>query len=86
MITKGGLRNWVSIAIELNSERIEIINIYRIPITLWNRFQCSLTKSNIINIKLKSTTEYRKELLNEIKQHIVKTTEIDNIIIAGDHN
>ena len=39
----------------------------------------------MVDRELKTLTDYRKEVLNEIKNHIANTMDIDDIIIADDH-
>jgi len=65
---------------------LEIINLYRLPISLSNSVCCSLIQYNLIDGKLKSTSEYRRELLNKIKQHVYNEKDITDIIIVGDYN
>jgi len=86
MVKKGKLGNWSAILLEYKGKRLEIINLYRLPISSSNGVYCSLTQYNLVNGKLKSTSEYRRELLNEIKQHIHNEKDITDIIIAGDYN
>jgi len=87
-VTVGRLGNWMAFDMSHNSKRLEIIQLYRIPITN-NKASgiCnSLTQYHLSDGKAKSSNEYRKEIFREIKHHINQNKNINDIIIAGDYN
>ena len=63
----GRLGNWMGIRLEFKEKRLDNINIYRIPRTSSNRVYYSLNQYNLIDKKIKSISDYRKELFKEIK-------------------
>ena len=85
-VTKGRLGNWLAFSLQHKKKKLEIITIYRIPRTSSNGVSCSLTQYNRINRKINSTTSYRKELLNDIREHLRKNPDINDVIISGDYN
>ena len=85
-IKVGRLGNWIAVLIEYKGKRIEIINMYRIPKTSSNGVYYSLTQLNLVDRKVRSTGEYRKEIFDEIKKYINSNNDINDIIIAGDYN
>ena len=85
-IFKSKLGNWISVKLNHNKKTIAIINIYRIPSSSSNGNICSLTQYNLLNGEAKSTTSYRKEIFNEIKEYLESNDDIDDILIAGDLN
>ena len=82
----GRLGNWIAIRLEHKGKRLEIINIYRIPRIFLNRVYCSLTQYNLIDRKIKSISDYRKELFEKIKKYVKESPKINDIIIARDYN
>ena len=48
--------------------------------------KCCLAQHNILEGNAKEATEYRKEILVEMKKHVQVKKEINDIIIAGDFN
>ena len=85
-VVKGRLGNWSAIALEHNGKRLEIINLYRIPSSSPNGECCSYTQYVLVDKRIKTIAEYRKEILNEIKHHIQENDDITDILIAGDYN
>ena len=85
-VKKRKLGNWSAILLEYKGKWLEIINFYRITISLSNRVYCSLTQYNLANRKIKPISAHRRELLNEIKQYMHNEKNITDIIIAGDYN
>ena len=85
-IEKSKLGNWISVPMQHNGKKILIINVYRIPASSAQGPRCSLTQYNVVEGKVKSATEYRKEIFKQIKQHVNKQHDIDDLIIAGDLN
>ena len=75
-------------AVKLNHKRktIALINIYRIPSSSSNGNVCSLTQYNLLDGEAKSTSDYRKEILKEIKDYIASNEDIDDVLLAGDLN
>jgi len=69
-VVKGRLGNWMAVSLVNNEKRLEIINIYRIPSTSSNGVKCSLTQYIRIDGNVQTTTEYRKEIFEDIKKHI----------------
>jgi len=63
-----------------------IINIYRILKTSSNGVYYLLTQYNKVDRKAKTVAEYRKEILNQIKQYLNENTSINDVIIVGDYN
>ena len=88
MVTVGRLGNWIAFGMNHNSKRLEIINLYRIPMANGNAsgICSSLTQYHLIDGNVKSPNEYRKEIFTEIKNHIRQNKNINDIIIAGDYN
>ena len=85
-ITKGRLGNWSAIALEYNGKRVELINLYRILLSSSNGVSCLYTQYILVDKCSKTVSQYRKEVLKEIKQHIQNNQEITDIIIARDYN
>ena len=83
---KGRLGNWSAIALEYNRKQLEVINLYRIPSSSSNGESCSYTQYVLVDKRVKTITDYRREVLQEIKHHILKNQDITDIIIAGDYN
>jgi len=71
----------MKVKLKCSMKTIVIINIYRLPAILSNGPKYSLTQYNIIEGKIKTINEYRKEI-----QYLKDNNNIDNIIIAGDFN
>ena len=73
---------------ESGKNKMQIITVYRIP----ESTQLGILKSRVqydrINGEVKTSKQYRDELLNELSQEIVSLREegIKEIIIAGDIN
>jgi len=82
---KSKLGNWMAIQLSHNNKTIAIINIYRIPISTSKGPRCCFTQYTLTEGKIKSTTQYRKEILRQIKEY-VHENKIDDIIIGGDFN
>jgi len=87
-VTVGRLGNWMAFDMRHNSKRLEIIQLYRIPVTnkKASGICSSLTQYHLSDGKAKSSNEYRKEIFREIKHHINQNKNINDIIIAGDYN
>jgi len=86
-VIKGRLGNWISIPMICNGKRIEIISIYRIPITSESEgVFSSLAQYHMKDAKIKKAKDYRREIFDEIKRHIQGNESINDIIIAGDYN
>ena len=81
----GKLGNWDAISMNYKRKRVEVINLYRIPLSSSNGPRCSLTQYARIDEKIKSASKYRSEIFNEIIQY-AKSQNITDIIIAGDYN
>lgn len=84
-ITKGPLGNWIGIKIKHKGKTIVIINVYRIPNSSQQGPTKCLTQYNILEGNAKTSTEIRKDTLNQIKQY-VNNNNVDDVIIAGDLN
>lgn len=85
-VVKGRLGNWMAVSLVNNEKRLEIINIYRIPSTSSNGVKCSLTQYIRIDGNVRTTTEYRKEIFEDIKKHIRENPDITDVLIGGDYN
>ena len=85
-VKKSWLGNWSAIALEHKGKHLELINMYRLPRSSSNGVYCSLTQYNLEDGKIKSITEYRREILEEIKRYVNMSIDISDIIIAGDYN
>ena len=85
-ITKGRLGNWIAFPLQNEKKRVEVITIYRIPSTSSNETCCSLTQYNQSERTMSMASKYRKEIFQEIQDHIRKNLEINNVIICGDYN
>ena len=83
--TKSQLGNWIAIHLQHNERIIIIINIYRIPNSTQYGPKCSATQYNLKEGKAKSPSEYRREVLNQIKNYL-DGQEYHDVIIAGDFN
>jgi len=84
-ITKGPLGNWIGIKIKHKGKSMVIINVYRIPNSSHQGPTKSLTQYNILEGNAKTSTEIRRDTLNQIKQY-VNINNVDDVIIAGDLN
>ena len=85
-IVKGRLGNWCATLLEYNGKQLEIINLHRIPSSSSNGECCSHTQHVIVEKKVKTIAECRKEILQEIKNHLRRNEDITDIAIAGDYN
>ena len=47
-----------------------MINVYRLPTSSTQGLKCCLIQYNVVEGKVKGTTEYRKELFSQIKQYL----------------
>ena len=63
-----------------------MINIYWISSSSPFGPECSIIQYNIIERKVKGTNKYRKKIFKQIKRHLNKNNEINDIIITGDFN
>ena len=81
----GRLGNWNAISLKYNKKRVEIINLYRLPLSSSNGPCCSRTQYMRIDGEIKSTSTYRSEIFKEIQQYI-QSQDITDVIIAGDYN
>ena len=77
--------NWMATTFSHNNKAVVVINLYRIPTSSSKGPRCCQTQYNIINGNMKSSTQYRKEILQQIKNYI-QTNQFNDIIIAGDFN
>ena len=85
-VKKGRLGNQSAIALEHKGKHLELINMYRLLRSSSNGVYFSLTQYNLEDGKIKSITEYRREILEEIKRYVNMSIDISDIIIAGDYN
>ena len=85
-VKKGRLGNWSAIALEYEGKQLELINVCRLLRSSSNRVCYSLAQYNLADGKIKLTTECRREILEEIKRYVNKSTDTSDIIIAGDCN
>ena len=69
-----------------NGKRLEIINLHQIPSSLSNGECCSCTQHVIVEKKVKTIAEHRKEMLQQIKNHLRRNEDVADIAIAGDYN
>ena len=60
------------------------INVHRMPRTSSNGDCFSLTQHNELDGKVKTMNEHRKQMFNQIKQHINETKDANDVAIAGD--
>ena len=58
------------IHLEHNNKRLVLINVYQIPALLQIEPYYSLTQYNFADKKVKSPSEYRKEILMQIKRYV----------------
>jgi len=77
--------NWMSMIFSHNNKTVTVINLYRIPTSLSKGPRCCQTQYNITNRIMKSSTQYRKEILQQIKEYI-QTKQFNDIIIASNFN
>ena len=68
-----------------NSKTLAIINLNRIPATSSKGPRCCITQYNIAKGTSKNNTQYRKEILKQIKEYI-QIKNFNDIIISGDYN
>ena len=85
-IFKGKLGKWIAIKLSAQNRKIAIINIYHLPSSISNRNKCSLTQYNLIDGKAKKPSQYRKEILRDIKKYVEENEDIEDTILAGDFN
>ena len=86
-VEKGRLGNWIAIPIMCNGKRLELINLYRIPMKSdSDGIYSSLAQYQLKDAKAKTAKDYRKEIFKEIKNYIRNNESINDIIIAGDYN
>ena len=85
-IYKSKRGNWMAVKLNHKRKTIALINIYRIPSSSSNGNVCSLTQYNLLDGEAKSTSDYRKEILKEIKDYIASNEDIDDVLLAGDLN
>ena len=85
-VESGPLGNWIATQLKHNNKILALINAYWILASSQQGPYCSLIQYNLAEKKSKSVTEYRKEIITQIKKYIDKNKEINDIIIAGDLN
>ena len=71
-IFKSKIGNWMAIKLYHKGRTLVVINIYQIPSTSSNGNKCSLMQYNLAEGKAKSTNDYRKEILLQIKEYLKK--------------
>ena len=85
-IAKGKCGNWIAATLQHNGKTIIVINIHRLPVASTQGPRCCATQCNVLEGSAKSTTDYRKETLQQIKDYLNQLSDIDDVIIAGDMN
>ena len=85
-IVKGHLGNWCAMPLEHNEKRLEIINLCWIPSSSSTGECCSCTQHVIVDKKVKTIAEHRKETLQGIKNYARRNEDITDVVIAGDYN
>ena len=87
-IKKDRLGWWNSVRLESGKNKLQIITVYRIAKSTQKGILKLRAQFDRINGKVKTSKQYRDELLKEISQEIIKLKEegIEGIIIAGDIN
>ena len=81
----GQLGNWVGIQMKHNGKTIVVINVCRLPNSSQQGPTRCVTQCNLLEGNAKTSNEFRRETLKQIKQH-VNEMDADDIIIAGDLN
>ena len=79
---------WTSTRIENGRNKMQIINVYRIPDSTQSGILKSRAQYDRVGGEVKSSQQYRTELLQELSNEInkLKTNGIKGIVIIGDMN
>ena len=85
-IVKDNLGRWILVILESNRKRLMIITSYRMPITSLKGNSTSIVQYIRSEGKLKSTINYRQEILKLLTNHIQKFKVINDIILFRDFN
>lgn len=85
-IVKSKFGNWLAVKLRHKNKTIALINVYRIPSSSPNGNLSSLTQYNLVEGSSKTPSDYRKEILRQIKEHLKAHEDITDIILAGDLN
>ena len=82
----GPLGNWIAAKLCHKKKTIALMNVHRMPASSQHGLHCSLTQHNLVTKDAKNPTCYRKDMLNQIKQHVERNEDVDDITFAGDLN
>ena len=77
--------NWISVIFSHNNKTVAVINLCRLLASSSKGPRCCQMQYNITNGTIRSCTQYRKEILQQIKKYI-QTKQFNDIIITGDFN
>ena len=85
---KDKLERWTSTRIEEEQRKMQIFNVYRILESTQSRILKSRVQYDQIGRKVKSSKEYRIEILRDLTSEIttLKSKGIQGIVIIGDIN
>jgi len=93
MLNKEGIKRdklgrWNSFRLESQKNKMQIITVYRIPDSTRQGILMSKAQYDRINGEVKTSKQYRDELLKELTSEIsqLKAEGINGIILAGDFN
>ena len=85
-IKKSNFGNWIAVKLQHKNKTIAVINVYRISSSSSNGNLCSLTQYNLLEGKVRSPAEYRKEIFKQIKEYLNENEDINDVLLAGDLN
>ena len=74
---------WSTFTISKNNKKIVFITIYYIPESSNQDAYKGLSQYNNINKQSYSTTKYRKDIFQEIKNYIQSIKELTGIVLDG---
>jgi len=79
---------WNSVRLEGGGEKLQIINLYRIPESTAKGILKSKAQYDRVSGEIKTTKEYRENVLEEISKEIklLQHEGVNGIILAGDFN
>ena len=82
------LGRWTSTRIEKGTKKMQIINVYRIPESTKSGVLTSKAQYDRVSGEVKTTREYRTDMLNELTEEIgkLKAAGVTGIILTGDMN
>ena len=82
------LGNQIAFAMDCKRKRLEIISMCRIPVSYSSSDQVyySLVQCQLIDRKVRSANEHRKETFSKIKKHVSSDKDTNDMIIAANYN